>query len=137
MNIGEAAEKSHLPAKTLRYYEEIALVKPARSENGYRRYSKQDIHRLRFLERARRLGFSIAECRQLLSLYGDKDRASADVKAIAARKIAEIDRRIDDLMQLKAVLDRLVETCHGDNRPDCPIIDGLSGISPRKADNSR
>ena len=83
MNIGEASERSGLPAKTIRYYEDISLVAPDRAENGYRDYSSSDVHRLRFLHRARNLGFSIDECRLLLSLYTDRNRASADVKAVA------------------------------------------------------
>jgi len=127
MNIGAAAERSGLPAKTIRYYEDIALVEPARAENGYRDYSERDVHRLRFLQRARRLGFSVAECRSLLSLYEDDTRASADVKAIALDKIDEIGRKIDELKSLRATLVTLAEHCHGDDRPDCPIIDDLAG----------
>jgi len=127
MNIGDAAELSKLPAKTIRYYEDIELVKPARAGNGYRDYSDGDVHRLRFLQRARSLGFTIDECRLLLSLYDDEDRASADVKAIASAKIVEIDRKISELASLKATLSSLVKHCHGDDRPDCPIIDELAG----------
>lgn len=94
MNIGIASEKSGLPSKTIRYYEDIGLLRPARTENGYRDYSADDIHRLRFLQRSRSLGFSVDECRQLLSLYQDRDRDSADVKAIAKAKLVEIDRKI-------------------------------------------
>ena len=97
MNIGDASERSGLPAKTIRYYEDIRLLKPARGGNGYRDYSSEDVHRLRFLQRARSLGFSVEECRQLLSLYGDKARESADVKAIAEAKLAEIDRKVAEL----------------------------------------
>src|ERR1044072_5280924 len=98
MNIGEAAQRSGLPAKTIRYYEDIRLLKPARGDNGYRDYSTDDVHRLRFLPRARSLGFTVEECRQLLSLYGDKQRESADVKAIARSKIEEIDRKVAELI---------------------------------------
>jgi len=91
MNIGRAAELTNLPAKTIRFYEEIELIKPQRSNNGYRNYSDDDIHRLKFLQRARSLGFSIDECRALFSLYEDEDRASADVKAIALTKIDAVD----------------------------------------------
>ena len=93
MNIGDASERSGLPAKTIRYYEDIGLLKPDRSENGYRDYSTADVHRLKFLQRSRSLGFSVEECRQLLSLYGDSHRESADVKAIAEVKLGEIDRK--------------------------------------------
>ena len=127
MNIGTAAEKSGLAPKTIRYYEEIGLLKADRAENGYRDYSMPDIHRLRFLQRSRSLGFSVEECRQLLSLYGDKERESADVKAIAKTKLAEIDRKIAELASLRGLLSHLVHNCHGDERPDCPIIDGLAG----------
>lgn len=127
MNIGIASEQSNLPAKTIRYYEDINLISPARSQNGYRDYSENDIHRLRFLQRARSLGFSIDECRLLLSLYDDENRASADVKDIAMEKIREIDRKIEELASLRTTLSALAEHCHGDDRPDCPIIDDLAG----------
>jgi MerR family transcriptional regulator, copper efflux regulator len=127
MNIGAAAEKANLPAKTIRYYEDINLVHPARSENGYRDYSETDVHRLRFLQRSRSLGFTIDECRLLLSLYDDENRASADVKAIAEMKIVEVDRKIAELQGLRATLSSLACSCHGDERPDCPIIDDLAG----------
>ncbi|WP_417670025.1 Cu(I)-responsive transcriptional regulator [Roseibium sp.] len=128
MNIGSASQMAGLPAKTIRYYEDIDLVCPARSENGYRDYSEADVHRLKFLGRARGLGFTIDECRLLLSLYNDENRASADVKAIAEAKIAEVDRKISDLQGLRATLNTLACSCHGDSRPDCPIIDDLAGI---------
>ncbi|GKX35174.1 MAG: Cu(I)-responsive transcriptional regulator [Rhizobiaceae bacterium MnEN-MB40S] len=127
MNIGTVSAKSNLPAKTIRYYEEIALVSPSRLENGYRDYSENDIHRLRFLQRARNLGFTIEECRTLLSLYDDKNRASADVKSVALGKIEEIDLKIAELRSLRMTLAALADHCHGDNRPDCPIIDDLAG----------
>jgi MerR family copper efflux transcriptional regulator len=127
MNIGTAAEKSGLPAKTIRYYEDIGLLTADRAENGYRDYSASDVHRLRFLKRARNLGFSVEECRQLLSLYNDKQRESADVKAVAKVKLIEVDRKLKELKELRDMLGHLIETCHGDDRPECPIIDGLSG----------
>jgi MerR family copper efflux transcriptional regulator len=127
MNIGTAAEMANLPAKTIRYYEEIGLVAPARSDNGYRDYSDKDVHRLRFLQRSRSLGFTIDECRLLLSLYDDKNRASADVKAVALEKVEEIDRKIAELQSLRDTLSNLARHCHGDGRPDCPIIDDLAG----------
>lgn len=132
MNIGEASERSGLPAKTIRYYEDIALVAPDRADNGYRDYSLSDVHRLRFLSRARNLGFSIDECRLLLSLYTDRNRASADVKAMAEQRLAEIDAKIRALQSLKAALQPLVDCCHGDDRPDCPILDDLAGQGGRK-----
>ena len=127
MNIGTAAEKSGLPPKTIRYYEDIGLLRPDRAENGYRDYAMADVHRLRFLQRSRSLGFSVEECRQLLSLYNDKERESADVKALAEAKLSEIDRKLAELAGLRDMLRHLVEHCHGDHRPDCPIIDGLAG----------
>ena len=128
MNIGTASERSNLPSKTIRYYEEIKLVKPARAQNGYRDYCDADIHRLRFLQRSRSLGFSIEECRTLLSLYEDKNRASSDVKALALEKITEIDRKVEELQGLRNTLHALAENCHGDDKPDCPIIDDLARI---------
>ncbi|MEE4010582.1 Cu(I)-responsive transcriptional regulator [Roseibium sp. FZY0029] len=137
MNIGEASEQSGLPVKTIRYYEDIGLVRPLRSENGYRDFVDSDLQRLKFLQRSRSLGFSIDECRELLSLYEDRNRASADVKAITHAKIKEVDRKIDELRSLRKVLSELVTACHGDDRPDCPIIDDLSGQhAPDQADES-
>ena len=130
MNIGEVSRASGLPAKTIRYYEEINLVRPARGANGYRDFSEQDAHKLAFLGRSRSLGFSIKECRTLLSLYEDRDRASADVKAVAAEHLDRIARKIDALQALKSTLETLVTRCHGDDRPDCPILDGLAGRKP-------
>lgn len=127
MNIGAASRQSGLPSKTIRYYEEIGLLTADRALNGYRDYSTEDVHRLRFLQRARGLGFSVEECRELLSLYSDRERASSDVKAIATEKLSEIDRKIEELTGLRLMLGHLVDNCHGDARPDCPIIDGLSG----------
>lgn len=133
MNIGEAADRSGLPAKTIRYYEEIGLLTPARSGNGYRDYSASDVHRLKFLQRSRSLGFSVEECRQLLSLYGDTHRESADVKALAEAKLGEIDRKIAELAVLREALRHLVEHCHGDSRPECPILDDLAGAAGAKS----
>lgn len=127
MNIGEAAALASLPPKTIRYYEEIDLIHPARAGNGYRDYTETDIHRLQFLQRARSLGFTIEECRMLLSLYEDEHRASADVRAVAMEKIGEVDRKIAELRSMKATLTRLVDSCHGDARPDCPILEDLAG----------
>ncbi len=127
MNIGDAAALANLPPKTIRYYEEIALIRPARAANGYRDYSETDVHRLRFLQRARSLGFTIEECRALLSLYEDEHRASADVRAVAIEKIGEVERKIAELQGMKATLERLVQCCHGDARPDCPILEDLAG----------
>ena len=127
MNIGDVAEASGLPAKTIRYYEDIGLVRPARSDNGYRSFRDSDVHKLIFLSRARSLGFTIDDCRTLLSLYEDRARASADVKALAQEHLAEIEKKIAELQSLRATLSRLVSSCHGDDRPECPILDGLAG----------
>ncbi len=127
MKIGEAAERSNLPPKTIRFYEDIDLIKPSRTRNQYRDYSDNDVYRLLFLQRSRSLGFSIEECRLLLSLYDDKNRASSDVKAIASAKIQQINRKRQELQSLKNTLLDLVKNCHGDDKPDCPIIDDLSG----------
>ncbi len=131
MNIGGVAERSGLSAKTIRYYEEIGLVVPGRQDNGYRDYAISDLHTLRFVQRARSLGFSVEECRNLLGLYEDSNRASADVKALATRKIADIDRRIKEMKSLRKTLAHLVEACHGDDLPDCPILDDLAQTAPR------
>ena len=128
MNIGAASGLTGLPAKTIRYYEDIGLLVPERSPNGYRSYTEQHVHRLTFLQRARSLGFSIDECRLLLSLYDDKHRASSDVKQIALEKVKEIERKIDELSAMRATLTHLAENCHGDRRPDCPILDDLAGV---------
>ncbi|PDT04821.1 Cu(I)-responsive transcriptional regulator [Rhizobium chutanense] len=126
MNIGEASQRSGLPSKTIRYYEDIGLIRPERGGNGYRDYAAADVHKLRFLQRSRGLGFSVEECRQLLALYEDKDRASADVKDIAETKLTEIDRKIRELSELRRTLEQLVHACHGNDRPDCPILEELS-----------
>ena len=107
MKIGTAAEMSALPAKTIRYYEEIGLVTPGRGANGYREYSNGDVHELRFVQRSRSLGFSIEECRHLLALYRDKSRASADVKSLAAEKLSEIDRKLEELDPIERTLLRM------------------------------
>ncbi len=126
MNISNAAAETGLPPKTIRYYEDIGLLRPARRANGYRAYGSDDIHRLRFLQRARSLGFSVEDCRTLLSLYADHDRASAEVKAIATRHLAAIRHKIAELKSLERTLGGLVEACHGDALPDCPILDELA-----------
>ena len=127
MNIGNVSEISGLPAKTIRYYEEIGLVVPPRSANGYRAYRDRDAHMLRFVARARSLGFSVEDCRALLSLYEDSDRASADVKRLAKTHLAEIDAKIAELRDMRGALAHLVSACHGDTLPDCPILDELAG----------
>ncbi|MGJ3261195.1 MAG: Cu(I)-responsive transcriptional regulator [Rhodospirillales bacterium] len=126
MNVREAAERSGLPAKTVRYYDDIGLVVPDRRANGYRDYDGDSVQKLAFLKRARQLGFSIEDCRQLLSLYEDKDRASADVKALAESHLNEIDVRLQELKHLRDTLNHLVHACRGDDRPDCPILADLA-----------
>lgn len=127
MNIGDAARASGLPTKTVRYYADIGLVNPAaRQGNGYRDYGDPEVHKLRFVQRARGFGFSIDDCRELLALYEDRERASADVKAIALERIGEIEAKMAELQTLKDELTRLATACNGDDRPDCPILKGLS-----------
>ena len=127
MNIGEAAKAAGLPVKTIRYYDEIGLVRPARSENGYRVFAESDLHKLNFLGRSRALGFSIEDCRALLALYEDGTRSSSEVREIAERHLTDIEGKITDLQSLRDTLAHLVASCAGDERPDCPILDNLSG----------
>ena len=127
MNIGDVAARSGLPAKTIRYYEDIGLIRPARGANGCRGFGKADLHKVAFLGRARSLGFTIEECRGLLALYEDRERASADVKRLAAGHLAQVERKIDELRAMRDTLSELVERCHGDARPDCPILEDLAG----------
>lgn len=128
MNIGQAAKASGLTAKMLRYYERIGLLAPAgRTDSGYRQYGAEDLRVLAFVRRSRELGFSLEEIRQLLSLWQDRQRASADVKALAKRHIAELDLKIAELTRLRNTLGELVSCCHGDASPDCPILDTLGG----------
>lgn len=127
MNIGEVAERSGIPPKTIRYYEDIGLVRPQRSGNGYRAFRETDLHKLAFLGRARALGFSIEDCRNLLSLYEDETRESAQVKTIAEEHLSAIDDKIAQLQEMRETLSHLVKACHGDQRPDCPILTDLSG----------
>ncbi len=125
MNIGEVSKRSGLPAKTIRYYEDIGFITPRRSENGYRDFDEKDLHRLAFIGRSRSLGFTIENCRQLLELYGDQGRASADVKQVAEENLREIDAKIADLQAMRGTLSHLIGTCAGDQRPDCPILEDL------------
>ncbi|MGA0394875.1 MAG: Cu(I)-responsive transcriptional regulator [Rhodospirillales bacterium] len=130
MNIGNAAEKSGVPAKTIRYYESIELIPPAdRLENGYRDYSIQDIQTLQFIHRARKLGFSIKDVGNLLTLWQDKNRASAEVKSLAQNHIKQLDERINELTAIRSTLVHLTEKCHGDDRPDCSILKKLGAES--------
>ena len=129
MKISNAAEISGLTIKTVRYYANIGIVKPLKNEqNGYREYSNDDVAKLCFIGKARRYNFSIKECRDLLSLYQDKNRSSKEVKKLTLEKISEIDEKIEELKSLRRQLNHLVKNCHGDERPDCPILDDLSSI---------
>lgn len=126
MNIGQAAKKTGLSAKMIRYYESIELLPAAdRSDSGYRQYNAQDLHRLAFIKRSRDLGFSLAEVSQLLALWQDRQRASADVKALAATHITELERKISELSSLRDTLRVLMNSCQGNDRPDCPILKDL------------
>ena len=126
VNIKEVAEVSRLPAKTIRFYEDIGLVKPGRATNGYRRFTERDLHKLAFIGRARSLGFTVEDCRTLLSLYEDRDRASAEVKQIAEDHLSRIEAKIVELEAMKRTLRDLVRSCRGDHRPDCPILEDLA-----------
>ena len=128
MNIGTVSQRSGGPAKTIRYYESIGLIRAAdRRDNNYRDYSDSDVQTLRFISRARGLGFSVKEVGALLTLWHDKRRASHDVKALALRHVDEIDRKIAELESMKRTLAGLADKCHGDDRPDCPILEDLAG----------
>ncbi|MFK0086369.1 Cu(I)-responsive transcriptional regulator [Pseudomonas sp. NPDC090755] len=127
MNIGQAARRSGLSAKMIRYYESIGLLKPAlRSDSGYRLYQQEDLHSLAFIKRSRDLGFSLEEVARLLTLWQDRQRASADVKALAKQHIDDLNRRIEELVSLRDTLSELVAHCQGDDRPDCPILKDLA-----------
>jgi MerR family copper efflux transcriptional regulator len=128
MNIGEVAALSGVTPKTIRYYESIGLIAAApRTNNGYRSYGNNDVAFLNFIHRARGLGFSVADVNGLLELYHDKERASADVKALATRHVQSIDAKIAELETIRSTLGHLIDKCHGDDRPDCPILDDLAG----------
>ncbi|EIE52510.1 transcriptional regulator [Salipiger aestuarii] len=126
MNIGQVSERAGLPAKTIRYYEDIGLITPQRGDNGYRAFSDTDVHKLAFLAHARALGFTIEDCRTLLGLYEDSERESADVKRLATQHLAQIEDKIARLQDMHGTLAKLVDACQGDHRPDCPILAGLA-----------
>ena len=127
MNIGKASKLTEVPAKTIRYYESIGLIPAAaRAENGYRDYGEREVETLRFIKRARSLGFSIEDVRNLLDLWQNTKRASADVKAVALKHIEDVETRIRELESIRDTLRHLTACCHGDDRPDCPILEGLA-----------
>jgi Cu(I)-responsive transcriptional regulator len=127
MNIGEAAKRTGVSSKMIRHYEAIGLLASAlRNESGYRVYSERDLHTLRFIGTARSLGFSLEEIKQLLSLWQDKNRSSADVKTLVLNHINELDRKISEMSSLRTTLKTLADTCSGGDRPDCPILTGIS-----------
>ena len=126
-NIGEASALAGVSAKMIRHYESIGLIpEAARTFAGYRLYSDADVHRLQFIKRARTLGFSIKQIEALLSLWDDRSRASADVKRLAKAHAAELAQRIEEMRAMQRTLETLARRCHGDNRPDCPILDDLA-----------
>lgn len=127
MNIGEAANRSGVSAKMVRHYESLGLLtQVARTESGYRQYGPAEVHTLRFIRRARELGFSMAEIADLLKLWQNRRRASADVKRIAEVHVADLDRRIAEMTSMRRTLETLMHCCQGDERPDCPILDELA-----------
>lgn len=127
LNIGQAAKASGISAKMIRHYEEVGLVPPAsRTFSGYRTYNHRDVHMLRFIKHSRDLGFSIKQIGDLLSLWRDQNRPSSKVKSMATEHIKMLNHKIQELSAMKSELTRLVNCCHGDNRPDCPILDNLA-----------
>lgn len=127
MNIGQAAAASGVSAKMIRHYEESGVIRaPRRTTSNYRSYSENDLHVLRFVKRARALGFSMADIKTLLSLWQDKSRSSSAVKRVARSHIDELERKIDELQSMVRTLDHLARHCHGDHRPECPIIEELA-----------
>jgi MerR family copper efflux transcriptional regulator len=128
MNIGEAARQSGVSAKMVRHYESLGLLPQVhRSDSGYRQYSEAEVHTLRFIKRARDLGFSMAEIAELVSLWQNRRRASASVRRIAQKHADDLARRIADMQAMQQTLTHLVDCCHGDERPECPILDDLAG----------
>jgi MerR family transcriptional regulator, copper efflux regulator len=127
-NIGEASSASGVSPKMIRHYESLGLLKqPKRTDGGYRIYDAADVHTMRFVRRARDLGFSVKEIEHLLGLWRDRRRASADVRRIAQLHIGDLNRKIEELESMRRTLERLIQGCHGDQRPDCPILDDLAG----------
>lgn len=126
MNISETAKQAGLSVKTIRYYEEIGLILPARDNNGYRNFKHDDLHQLAFIARSRSLGFNIDDCRTLLTLFSDDSRASSDVKELAQSHLQRIDQKLSELQHMRSTLAGLIESCAGDHRPNCPILQDLA-----------
>ena len=125
-NIGQAAQRANVSAKMVRHYESLGLLpQVVRTDSGYRQYTEKDVHTLRFIKRARDLGFSMPEIAELLKLWQNKRRSSESVKRIASTHVADLDQRIEELTAMRRTLQNLVHCCHGDHRPDCPILDEL------------
>lgn len=138
MKIGQAAAAAGISERMIRHYEKIGLIAPAARRNtGYRDYDERDVHTLRFIGRARHLGFPLEDVRTLLALWQDRDRSSADVKSLALARAAEIKRKERELHEMRRSLERLAADCHGDDRPDCPIIDDLQGEPESGAEKAR
>lgn len=136
MNISDVAKKTGLTSKTIRFYEEKGLVTaPGRSENGYRTYTQQHLDELTLLRQARQVGFNLEECRELVNLFNDPARHSADVKSRTLQKVADIEKHIGELQAMRQQLLALAESCPGDDSADCPIIDNLSGCCHRQRTN--
>ena len=136
-NIGQAAAQSGVSAKMIRHYESLSLLPTVhRTDAGYRQYGASEVHTLSFIRRGRALGFSMAEIAELLKLWQNKQRASADVKQIALTHVADLDRRIDEMTAMKNTLQHLAHCCQGDARPDCPILTGLAGADTRPSERA-
>lgn len=133
MKIGQAAAASGISERMIRHYEKIGVIaRASRSGSGYRDYDERDVHALRFIRRARDLGFTIEECAKLLALWHDRDRSSADVKAVALARAAELKAKARALDEMRCSLELLAASCHGDQRPECPIVGGLAA-PPRRS----
>ncbi|MFD2262499.1 Cu(I)-responsive transcriptional regulator [Lacibacterium aquatile] len=136
MNIGEAAKATGVSTKMIRYYESIGLIgRASRTHSGYRLYSQRDLHGLRFIRRARDLGFAIEDIRNLLALWDDRERSSAEVKRIALNHMDELEKKIQEMEAMRQSLKHLADSCHGDHRPDCPIIEDLGASQSRSQMN--
>ena len=131
VNIGQASKASGVSAKMIRHYEEVGLIPAAsRTESGYRQYNEAEVHSLRFIRHARDLGFSIAQIGELVGLWQNRRRSSSRVKALALAHVAELERKVANLQAMKETLEHLAHCCHGDDRPECPILDRLADDSP-------